>query len=818
MNPDLWKHAEAWYQQRGWQAFPFQREVAEAVLAGESGLLNAPTGSGKTYALWIPLLLDFIRQHPQDFAKQKKNGLQVLWITPLRALAKDICQANQAACDEMGLTWRVEIRTGDTSSSQKAKQKRSMPEGLVTTPESLHVLFSAKNHRQLFQNLQAVVVDEWHELLGTKRGVQTELGLAHLRQINPQLKVWGISATIGNLDEAMQVLLGKKAAQVPHRLVRAGFKKVIEVASLLPETVEKFPWAGHLGTNMVEQVLPIIEQSQSTLVFTNTRSQCELWYQALLAANPDLAGLMAMHHGSIDAKIRDWVENALHEGQLKVVVCTSSLDLGVDFRPVETIMQVGGPKGVARFIQRAGRSGHQPGATSRIHFVPTHSLELLEAAALRQAVETDQLEARTPIRRPYDVLLQYLMTLAVADGLKAETVFAELRQTFAYQDLTAREFRWALQFLTHGGPSLRAYDEYQKLVQEADGLYRPANKKIAMQHRLSIGTIVSDLNLKIKYLKGGRIGTIEESFISQVKPGDVFWFAGRNLELVRIRNNEVLVKRSKKKTGKVPRWMGSRMPLSSQMAELLRGKLDAYLAGNRDDIELVRLEPMLELQKRRSAIPQRDQCLMEYIESREGHHLFIYPFEGRVVHEIMGTLVAYRIAKLTPISFSIAMNDYGFELLSDQEIPIEEALEAGLFSPEGLAKDLTTSINETEMAVRRFREIAAISGLVFKGYPGRGMPSRHLQASTGLLFKVFQDHDPDNLLLKQAYAEVIEQQLDGNRLHTALERLSSKQQLFTRPAKFTPFCFPIMVDRLRERLSSEKLIDRVVRMQVQLER
>lgn len=802
-----------WYAHKGWTPFPFQEETAQAYLSGKHGLLNAPTGSGKTYALWIPILLQALQQ------SKPAKGLQAIWITPLRALSKDIVNACQQACEELDTGWKVEARTGDTSSSVKTRQKRRMPQGLVTTPESMHVLFAQKEHAKWFRELKVIVVDEWHELLGSKRGTQTELVIAHLKRLNPDLQVWGISATIGNLGQASEVLLGRMREKEPSVMIRANIDKQIAIHSVLPDEIERFPWSGHLGLQMVAKVLPIVERSRTTLLFTNTRAQAELWYQALLAAEPDLAGIMAMHHGSIASDLRAWVEDALHNEQLKLVVCTSSLDLGVDFRPVDTIIQVGGPKGVARFLQRAGRSGHQPGAVSHIYFVPTHSLELIEAAAIREAVTEQALEDRPPILLAYDVLQQYLMTLAVADGFLPEEVYEEVRQAYSFQALSRAEFDWCLDFLVTGGNSLYAYEEYQKVVlDEEDDHYRVLDRRLRRQHLLSIGTIVSDSVLVVKYLRGGRLGTVEESFISQIKPGDTFWFSGKSLELIRIRNMEVQVKRSKNKKGKVPRWMGSRMILSSQLSQLLRRQLDRHLAGEVDSEELQELAPMLEMQQRRSAIPRHDQCLVESIYSKEGHHLYLYPFEGRVVHEVLGALLAWRIGQLAPRTFSIAMNDYGLELLSDQPIPLPEVLEAEIFSPENLEADLTQAINETEMVQRRFREIARVAGLVFQGFPGKPVKDKHLQASTSLIFQVFQEHDPTNLLLKQAYTEVLNYQIDGERLKGTLQRLHTQQLLVTEPERFTPFCFPIMVDRLRERLSSEKLVDRIARMQVQLER
>ncbi|MEZ4688564.1 MAG: ligase-associated DNA damage response DEXH box helicase [Bacteroidia bacterium] len=798
------------YQGRGWEPFPFQKEMLEKYCEGYSGLLNAPTGSGKTLAMWLPVLIDWIQKQPEK-RYEEGHGLQVLWITPLRALAKDAQKAMQEACIELELPWRVEMRTGDTSSSQKEKQKRSMPECLITTPESLHVLIAGKNHQRWFRKLQVLVVDEWHELLGSKRGVQLELAAAYLRNIRPGLRSWGISATIANMEEAQDVLLGpvfsgKKC------IVRANIRKEIEVNSVLPEAIETFPWAGHLGLSMLEQVTPIIDQSKTSLMFTNTRAQAELWYQALLEARPDYAGIMALHHGSLSSEVRGWVEENLHAEKLKLVVCTSSLDLGVDFRPVETVIQVGGPKGVARFLQRAGRAGHQPGALSRIYFVPTHSLELVEAAALRRAVHTQLVEERKPIVQAFDVLAQFLVTLAVGDGFFPKEIFPIVRQTFAYQFLDESEFSWLLQYITSGGESLEAYEEYQKWRLRKTALYKVNSRKLQCGTGLGMGTIVSSQQLLVRYLGGKKLGTVEETFLSTVSPGDTFWFGGRPLELIRIRGNEVLVRRSKKTKGKTPSWQGSRMPLSSQMSTLLRDELDRYTKSDAISPEMIHLKPLLDMQQARSAIPSHDFFLVEKLQSREGHHVFFYPFEGRIIHEMLGALLAYRMAQLMPLSLSIAMNDYGLELLSDQPLPLEDAIMEGLFSPNNLAADLERSVNETMMAQKKFYEIAHIAGLMFRGFPGKYNSGKHLQATSGLLFKVFKEYDPENLLLRQAYSEVIDYQVDDVRLQKALARMNSLPLHIEEPGRPTPFNFPIMVDRLRERLSTEQLMDRIMKM------
>ncbi|NBP70919.1 MAG: DNA ligase-associated DEXH box helicase, partial [Cytophagia bacterium] len=548
----------------------------------------------------------------------------------------------------------------------------------------------------------------------------------------------------------------------------------------------------------------------------NTRSFAEIWYQKMLDAAPELSGLIAMHHGSISQDLRNWVEEQLHEGKLKAVVCTSSLDLGVDFRPVETVIQVGAPKGIARFLQRAGRSGHQPGATSKIHFVPTHSLELMEAAAIREALERNIVEDRFPYIRSFDVLVQYLITLAVGGGFKPEEIFEEVKSTFSYASVNEEEWQWLLSFIVTGGDSLQAYDEYRKVVVE-EGIYKVDNRRIAMRHRMSIGTIVGDTSILIKYQSGKFLGTIEEYFISRLKPGDVFWFAGRNLELIRMQGMEAHVRNSKKKTGLVPSWQGGRMPLSSQMSELIRNKIHEMVKGTDHDEEMTFLKPLFQLQQERSHVPDKTEFLIEYFETKEGYHLVMYPFEGRFVHEGMGALMAYRISQIQTITFSIAMNDYGFELLSDQPIPIEQALEENLFDTENLLKDIQASINSTEMARRKFRDIAAIAGLVFKGFPGQPIKDRHLQSSTQLFFNVFNDYEAHNLLLRQAFDEVMDFQLEEGRLRKALDRINSQKIILRSPEKPTPFAFPIMVDRLREKISNEKLEDQVRRMVLQYE-
>ncbi len=813
-----------WLAGKGHQPFLFQQQAWQHIAHNKSGLINAPTGCGKTYSVFIGAVINFINQHPENYTSKSKNGLQLIWVTPLRALAKDIGRAMEEVIEELGLQWKVGIRNGDTTQADRAKHKRLMPEVYIITPESLHLMLAQKNYTDNFKSLKIIAVDEWHELLGSKRGVQVELAIsrivAHCFNDNHPVSVWGISATIGNLEQAKEVLLhplsfGEGAGG---EVIKANIKKNIQVQSIYPDEIEKYPWAGHLGLKVVHKVIPIINQHTTTLIFINTRGMSEMWYQALLNAAPELAGAIALHHGSIEQELRLWVEDNLHTGKLKAVVCTASLDLGVDFRPVDTVVQVGSPKGVARFLQRAGRSGHQPGAVSKIYFLPTHSLELIEVAALKAAIKQDYIESKEPMLLCFDVLIQYLCTLSVGDGFVPEKIFKEIKSTYCFAEITDEEWQEVIHFITSGGKALQQYDEYKKIIIE-EGVYKIANRRLAMRHRMHIGTIVSDAMLKVKFLSGGYIGVIEEYFISRLKEGDVFTLAGRNLQFIMIKDMTVLVKKSSAKKSLVPSWMGGRMSLTANLGLMLRKEMSPHPLNGFESEEFIVLKPLLDLQATLSVIPAENELLIEHIETKDGFHLFVYPFEGRLVHEAMAAILAFRISKITPITFSIAMNDYGFELLSDQPIPVDDSNVYELFTQDNLLADIQKSVNATEMAKRKFRDIAVIGGLIFQGMPGEQMKARHLQSNAGLLFNVFNEYDPNNLLLRQAYNEVMSQQMEEVRLRDAYKRISESNIVLTFPKQLTPFCFPILADGLnRNNLTSEKLEDRIKKMQAQLEK
>jgi ATP-dependent helicase Lhr and Lhr-like helicase len=816
---DMLRPALDWFGVQGWKVFDFQRRAWQAYLAGHSGLIHASTGSGKTLAAWMGPLLAWRAAH-QDTRPSLPPPLTVLWITPMRALAADTHKSLEAAAAGLSLPWTIGIRTGDTGSSERARQKKRLPSALVTTPESLSLLLSHADAQAQFGGLKAVIVDEWHELLSSKRGVQVELALARLRRWHPDLRLWGVSATLANLPDAMQTLLGAASlhtGEVPQGVLIEGERdKAYQIRAIIPPQIERFPWAGHMGLRLLPDVVRVIESGRTALVFTNTRHQTETWFGALLDARPDWAGEIALHHSSLSKSTREFVENGLKTGALRCVVCTSSLDLGVDFSPVDNVLQVGSPKGAARLLQRAGRSGHQPGAASVVTCVPAHAFELIEVAAARDVIASGTLEARPGWRDPLDVLAQHLVTMALGGGFFADEMFDEARTTMAFRGLGDDAWSWVLDFVCTGGAALAAYPEYRRVEQDDAGRYTMTNTHLARLHRMSVGTIVSDAMLKVQYLKGGEVGFAEESFLSRLSPGDRFTLGGKVLEFVRIRDMTAWVRRARSIRGVIPRWTGGNLPLSAEMTAAVRARLDDARQGVFSGDEMQAVRPILEVQARWSRIPAQDELLIERTKTREGFHTLVYPFAGRLVHEGLAALCAYRLSRIQPITFSISVNDYGFELLSDAEPPLDAAL-GRLFSADNLLDDVIASLNASEMARRQFREIARVAGLVVERFPGGQKSTRQLQATTGLLYDVFEKYDPHNLLLVQAKREVLERQLEMTRLVATLERIQASRLTVMYTRRPTPFAFPLLVERLRATVSSETVDERVQKMLLALE-
>jgi ATP-dependent Lhr-like helicase len=798
-----------WFATRGWQALPFQRRVWRQYLAGGSGLLHTPTGSGKTLAVFGgPLLEELARR---DQGQAAAPGLRVLWVTPLRALAADTALALRAASDALGLDWQVGLRTGDASARDKRLARAGKLEVLVTTPESLSLLLSYPDTAARFTGLRCVVVDEWHELLGNKRGVLLQLALARLRRLAPALRTWGLSATLGNLEQAREVLLPGQ----PQAPIVGGLKpKHFTLESLLPESHERFLWAGHLGLAQLPRVVDRLLSAPTSLLFTNTRAQAELWHQALASVWPERAETLALHHGSLDPKLRAAAEAGLRTGAVRCVVATSSLDLGVDFPAVDQVIQLGSPKGVGRLLQRAGRARHRPGEAGRVLCVPTHSLELVEYAAARRAIARGAIEARTPPELSVDVLAQHCVTLALGGGFRAEELFEEVRGTHAFRALDAALWQDVLDFIVQGGRALGSYPEYHKVVRGEDGVYRVTERRIAFRHRLSIGTISSDGSVAIQVLRGARLGSVEESFVSRLRPGERFRFAGRLLQLVRLENMTAYVRAAKAGEGTVPRWQGGRMPMSSELGQ----EIERAFTAARASPELRALAPLLAIQAQRSALPREGVLLAEWVRRRDGRHLFVYPFAGRQVHEGLAALAAQRWGRLAPNSFSFAANDYGFVLSPANATELDEALLRELLAPQGLVEDLFAGLNLPELARRQFREIARVAGLLPPNLPGRELRSlRQVQASSGLLFDVLRRFDPEHLLLQLASREVLSRQLELARLQDTLADCAARALDLRQPGLLTPLAFPLWAEGMRGHLSSESWRERVQRAAQQLE-
>jgi ATP-dependent Lhr-like helicase len=869
-----------YFARRGWTPFKFQMAAWRAYLDGRGGLINAPTGLGKTMAAWLGPVIEALNQRdvggtgvppvrephalrtgvppvPPPGAPKRKprmrdthlaaEPVRVIWVTPLRALASDTTASLLAPIEELGLNWTVQMRTGDTAGTLRKLQRERLPTALVTTPESLTLFLSYPDWRERFGTLRCVVTDEWHELMGTKRGVQVELALARLRTLVPGLRTWGVSATLGNLPQARDTLLGSPAP-ADAVLIRGQEPKSLAIETLIPRDIERFPWAGHLGTRAVGEVIEAVQSAGSTLLFTNTRAQAELWFRRLLRDAPDLVGQLAIHHGSLDRKLRTQVEGLLADGRLKCVVCTSSLDLGVDFTPVDQVIQVGSPKGVARLMQRAGRSGHRPGARSRVLGVPTHAFELVEFCAAREAAQAGHIEARPPLSRPLDVLVQHLVTVACAagpEGFDPDELVRELRSTHAYSNLTDEDWTWALDFVRRGGPALTAYPHFARvrrvLPQDQtsapetaapavrseprtsggtgpDVRYTVADDRTARFHRMAIGTITADSTMSVKYLSGKTLGNIEEGFIARLEVGARFVFAGKVLEILKVKDMTVFVRRTTNKSGIVPRWDGSRFSLSTQLADAVRRKLDQARDGLYDGPEMESVRPLLQLQQRWSLIPRPGELLFELIEASGAHNTFLFPFEGRLVHEGLGALLSHRLARRAPLTISASASDYGLVLRSADPIDLPAPEWRELLSTENLIEDLVASMNSSGLARRQFRDIARVAGLIMPGMRGAQKPMRHVQASSEMFFDVFEEFDPGNLLLHQARREVLESQLEFNRMKAALERMAAQRFVFSRPVDLTPMAFPLWAEHLRSTsVSTEKWADLVAKMALELE-
>ena len=817
-----------WLDAQGLSPWSFQERTWQAYAAGHSGLVHVPTGSGKTWAAWFGPLAEML---DDAAAGDPLDSVRVLHVSPLRAVGRDIAAALEApvvglgADRETGL--EIGIRTGDSTSGERAKQRKRLPPALVTTPESLSLLLAQKDAAARFRDLRCVIVDEWHELMASKRGVQVELALARLRRFSPRLRTWGLSATVRDADDAARRLCGLRLDGDGDRdpvVIRDDIDRPVIVNSLLPDDAETLPWAGHLGIRMAPKLVEFLDPEIPTLVFTNTRSQAERWFDEILKARPAWMERMALHHGSIDRSVRTRVEAGLKDGSIAIAVCTSSLDLGVDFSPIRRVVQVGSPKGIARLIQRAGRSGHRHGESCEVVCVPTHALELVEIAAARQAIARHEIEARPRFDAPIDCLVQHLVTVGLGGGFDPDELFDEVRTAAAYESLDRATFDWCVALAEHGGSTLRRYDKYHRIVKGDDGRYTVPGRRIAAIHRLNIGTITGDGTISLKYRTGARIGSIEERFIAMLSPGQAFLFAGKFLEFVRMGDLEAIVKPASKRTTLTPHWAGSRFPLSTALSAAVRRSLDEARQGVFDEPEVAFAAPILDAQARISRIPRAGTILAEVMRSDEGDHLYLHPFEGRLVHEGLAVLLALRFGRLHRTSFGLSFNDHGIEFFAETGPDPADRFDFAsmltterdaLLTEDGLVEDLLESVNLGELGKRQFRDVARVAGLVVQRYPGAESTARQLQAGAGLIYDVYREFDPGNLLLQQAQREVMERQFEEARLARTIGRLRMEPIEIVEIERPSPLALPLLADRLGTTLSTESVLERLAKMGVE---
>jgi ATP-dependent Lhr-like helicase len=796
----------AWFEFQGWTPFPFQLDAWKDYLSGRSGVIAVSTGSGKTYAALGGPLVELIAK-----ARSDAERLAILYISPLKALVRDVAQAIQKPLTDLRWPLDIAVRTGDTAQSVRRQLKTELPHILVTTPESLAILMTDQGWQNRMKGLRAVVLDEWHELLGSKRGSLLELSLVRLRSVATEVRTWALSATIANLDVAAAVAVRSGQASI----IRADIPRRVLVQSILPESLTACPWFGYSGLRLLPNVLRSIDPNKSTLLFTNTRSHAERWYQAILEAKPDWAKTTALHHGSLDQDERRRVESDIKSGILRLVVSTSSLDLGVDFPPVEDVLQIGSAKSIARAIQRAGRAYHRPGEDTRVRLCPTNVMEILEASAVREAIQDGVLEERGPRCKPLDVLVQFMLNSAFNEGFDPVEMSAQVRSAYSFRTVTDDEFTWALQFIRSGG-ALAAYSQFRKVELEG-GRYHFASSSLAREHKMNIGTISSDSGVVVQMRGAKRLGIIDEVFVAKLRPGDVIQFAGRTVTFLSMRDMVAYVRPSRQRHSLATVWTGTVFPLSVPLSRYLRRNVEHLLQAAQGAAphspEVASLLPIARIQLARSRIPAGRQTLVEACRTAEGYHLFVYTWEGWSVNEGLGHLAAYRLSRLCPNTIAVSATNHGFELLATEPPGSPEVVREALTVLDNLDTDIQGSLNYPELAKRAFRDIARVAGLIQQGLPSARKSARHLHMSSSLLFDVFRQHEPHHPLLMQAYREVCELQLELDRLRAVMQTIADHEFLYVPITQLTPFSFSLYTERIRSRLSTEKFERRIARLQ-----
>ncbi len=799
----------AWFRDQGFTPSPFQTKAWDAFAANRAALIAVPTGSGKTLAAFGGPLIKLMTD-----PRPTQSVTRIIYLTPLKALARDIVAAAERPIHELKLPFEVGLRTGDTSSADRQALRKNNPEILVTTPESLAILLTGSDTKK-FSHVFSVVVDEGHELLGSKRGSLLELSIATLRQYAPNLLVTVLSATIGNLQQAAEALTG-----VPDPILITDAKsRDIRLEVLTPPEMSAAPWFGYAGLNLSEELLKTVDPEESQIIFTNTRGSAEAWFRDIIERRPEWRGITALHHGSLTREERAQVEADAKSGKLRIIVATSSLELGVDFPKVGRIYQIGSVKSMARAVQRAGRGFHRPGESSFLTVCPSSIFEILEAHALRQAVKVGVFEDKIPVHKPLDVFVQFLLNRAYNEGFTIEEIKATVARTYSFRDINDEEINWALQFLISGGASLSHYAQFLK-IHKIGSRYLFADAKLARLHRMNIGTIVSDDGIRVRFTTGKTLGSIGETFVSRLKKGDVFQFAGRELEYVNLNYNTLIVRMATERPEVGTVWNGNILPISSLISEHLRQTVDQLAKATSEadvtDQELKDFWAAAEKQKEISHIPKADETLIEIRKAREGYHLYIYTWAGRLVNEGLGHLFAFRIAQVRANTISVSVSDHGIELLASEAFPPTEVLQSLFSDLQDLESDIEKSLNFPELSKRTFREVARVSGLIQATIAGQTKNQRNLQMSSGLLYDVFEKYEKNHPLVNQAKKEIRQNQLHLPSLIKVIKSFQTTKFVFKETKKLSPFGFPLFIERSRTRISTEKLEHRIARFQRQI--
>ena len=771
---------EHWFASRGWTPRRHQIDMLAAARAGDHALLVAPTGAGKTLAGFLPTIADLI-DAPVD-------GLHTLYVSPLKALAVDVRRNLLTPIEEMGLPIQVETRTGDTPSDRKARQRARPPQILLTTPESLSLLLSYPDSFLLFSGLKTVIIDEVHAFASQKRGDLLNLSLSRLQAINPGLRRVALSATVADVDAYRAWLApdGDINAVTPV-MGEAGADP--NVAILIPEG--RIPWSGHSGKYAAKQVMAEIERRATTLIFCNTRGLAELIFQELWSANE--ANLpIAIHHGSLSIDARRKVESAMAAGKLRGLVATASLDLGVDWGNVDCVIQMGAPKGSSRLLQRIGRANHRLDMSSEAILIPGNRFEYLEARAALDAVEEGERDADDFRAGSLDVLAQHVMGLACAAPFRQEDLLREIRSSTPYSALTDDAFVNVLHFIEGGGYALRAYDRFKRLTQEDDGTWRVSHPRFVQQHRLNAGIIVDQPALNVRFANGRKLGTVEESFAATLRQGDSFFFSGMALEVVRIELTDLVV-RATAKQARIPSWGGTRMAMSTRLADRVRHFLAEPEEWHRfpEDVR-----EWLEMQKYRSALPQPGQLLVETFPHEGRHYLVCYSFEGWNAHQSLGMLLTRRMDAQGLMPLGFVSNDYALAIYGMKPVTDPQSL----FSADILDHEFIDWVEQSSLLKRAFRDVAVISGLIERQHPGKRKTGRQVTFSTDLIYDVLRKYEPGHMLLKAAWADARARMTDVGRLGDLIDR-ASETMLHVALDRVSPLAVPVLIIIGREQVA-----------------